>query len=83
MSRGGILTEKKTSDAQIKASRKWEEKNPDRKRYIRYRSNARTFVRHWAKKEDMEELLEIYKNENKNASEDENKNAKETEDDKD
>lgn len=61
------MTEKKTSDAQVKASRKWEEKNPDRKRYIRYRSNARTFVRHWANEEDLQELIEIYKKENPNA----------------
>ena len=61
------MTENKTSNAQIKASRRWEEKNYDRKRYIRYRSNARTFVRHWANDEDIEELLEIYKKENPNA----------------
>ena len=64
------MTEKKTSDAQIKASRRWEEKNPDRKRYIRYRSNARTFVRHWADKEDLQELMEIFENENENSKKD-------------
>lgn len=56
------MTEKKTSEAQIRATRKWEEKNPERRKYIRYRSNARTFVRHWATKEDFEELEEIFKN---------------------
>ena len=61
------MTENKTSDAQARASRKWEEKNPDRKRYLRYRSNARTFVRHWADEEDMQELIEIYKKENENS----------------
>ncbi len=61
------MTEKKTSDAQVKASRKWEEKNPDRKRYIRYRSNARTFVRHWADEEDLKELIDIFWDENPNA----------------
>ena len=55
------MTEKKTSEAQIRATRKWEEKNPERRRYIRYRSNARTFVRHWATQEDFEELEEIFK----------------------
>ena len=60
------MTESKTSDAQIRASRKWEEKNPERKRYLRYKSNARTFVRHWADDEDMQELIDIYKEENKN-----------------
>lgn len=61
------MTESKTSDAQIRASRRWEEKNPERKRYLRYKSNARTFVRHWADDEDLQELIEIYKEENKNA----------------
>lgn len=61
------MTKKKTSEAQVRASRKWEKNNKERASYIRNRSVARTFVRHWAKKEDMEELLEIYKNENKNA----------------
>ena len=56
------MTEKKTSEAQIRATRKREENNPERRRYIRYRSNARTFVRHWATQEDFEELEEIFKN---------------------
>lgn len=64
------MVDYKTSEAQRKASRNWEEKNPDRKRYIRYRSNARTFVRHWADDEDMQELIDIYKEENKNAKKD-------------
>ena len=55
------MTEKKTSEAQIRATRKREEKNPERRKYIRYRSNARTFVRHWATQEDFEELEEIFK----------------------
>lgn len=57
----------KVSEAQRRATKNWEENNPERKRYLRYRSNARTFVRHWAKKEDMQELMEIFNNENKNA----------------
>ena len=61
------MTESKVSEAQRRATKRWEERNPDKKRYLRYRSNARTFVRHWADKEDMDELLEIYKNENPNA----------------
>lgn len=56
------MTEKKTSEAQRRATKKWEEKNPERKRYLRYRSSARTFVRHWATKEDFEKLEEIFKN---------------------
>ena len=58
------MTEGKASEAQRRATKKWEEQNPKQKRYLRYRSNARTFVRHWADDEDIEELLEIYENEN-------------------
>ena len=61
------MTDSKVSEAQRRATKKWEERNPDKKRYLRHRSNARTFVRHWAVDEDVEELLEIYKNENPNA----------------
>ena len=57
----------KTSEAQRRATRNWEKRNPERKRYLRSRSNARTFVRHWAVDEDVAELLEIYKNENPNS----------------
>ena len=60
------MTENKTSKAQIKANRNWEKNNPERAKYIRNRSVARTFVRHWAVDEDMEELLEIYRRENPN-----------------
>lgn len=61
------MADKKTSDAQIKASRKWERENPEKARFIRYRTGARTFVRHHASKEDMEELNRIFKEENPNA----------------
>lgn len=61
------MAKNKTSDAQIKASRNWEKNNKKRASYIRNRSVARTFVRHWAVEEDIDELLEIYKNENPNA----------------
>ena len=57
----------KTSEAQRRATKKWEKRNPERKRYLRSRSDARTFVRHLADDEDVAELLEIYKNENPNA----------------
>ena len=61
------MTKKKTSEAQRRAIKKWEEKNPERKRYLRYRTTARTFVRHWATDADIADLLEIYKNENPNS----------------
>ena len=39
------MTEKKTSDAQIKASRAWEERNKEKVRIDRYKRSARLFVR--------------------------------------
>lgn len=56
------MEKKKVSEAQKRATKKWEQENPERRRYLRYRSNARTFVRHWATEEDFEELEKIFKN---------------------
>ena len=57
--------ENKTSNAQRRATKKWEQNNPEAKRYLRVRSNARTFARKYAKSlEEVEELVEIFKNEN-------------------
>ena len=61
------MTDSKVSEAQRRATKNWEKNNPERKRYLRYRSNARTFVRHWAVDADVAKLLEIYKRENPNA----------------
>ena len=65
------MTDSKVSEAQRRATKKWEEQNPEQKRYLRYRSNARTFVRHWAIDEDIDGLLEIYKKENPNSKKEE------------
>ena len=58
------MTEGKVSEAQRRATKKWEKNNPERKRYLSYRSSARTFVRHWSTNEDFKELVEIFENEN-------------------
>lgn len=62
------MNENKTSDAQIRAVRNWEKNNADKVKYIRYKSFAKTFARLWADDEDMEEVLEVYKNENPNCN---------------
>ena len=54
------MKKNKVSEAQRRATKKWERENPERKRYLRYRSNARTFVRYWATEEDFEELKKIF-----------------------
>lgn len=59
--------EVKTSEAQLRATRAWERKNPEKTKIMRYKRTARTYFRHYANNEDVEELLEIYKTENPNA----------------
>ena len=56
----------KTSEAQRRAVKRYKKRNPERTRITRYRTNARTFARHYATKEDMENLMEVFKKENKN-----------------
>lgn len=46
----------KTSDAQRKASRAWEEKNRAKARKDGYRRTARLFIRSHAQEEDLQEL---------------------------
>lgn len=65
------MTENKASDAQARASRKWEENNKEYARKKSYFRTAKTYARKHATRKDMEELMEIFENENKNASEDE------------
>lgn len=54
----------KVSEAQKKASRKYEELNREKTRINNYRRTARLFVKLYATEEDMQELIRIY-NENK------------------
>ena len=63
------MTNKKTSEAQRRANSKWRKNNKEQNRLLSYRSTARTFVRHYADDEDIEELLGIYKKENPNSKE--------------
>jgi len=59
--------DKKTSEAQRRATKKWEKNNPEKVKYLRNRTAARTFARHYADREDMKELMEIFEKENENA----------------
>ncbi|QCQ04112.1 hypothetical protein FAX13_05655 [Ligilactobacillus animalis] len=49
---------KKTSQAQLDASNRWNEKNKERKYYLAKRSMARSYCR-VATKEDLEALIEF------------------------
>ena len=52
------VTEKKTSDAQLKASRKWQEKNKEQMKHVRNRSGAKGYIKN-ASLEELEELEQL------------------------
>lgn len=51
---------KKTSEAQIKATRAWESRNKEKTKIDSYRRTARLFIRNYATVEDMKELIRIF-----------------------
>lgn len=46
-------------------NKRWAEKNKEHKRYLSYRTTARTFIRKYAKPEDLQELKELIKEKEK------------------
>ncbi|EAG8241331.1 hypothetical protein B5P02_00945 [Listeria monocytogenes] len=50
------MTEKTTSDAQLKANKVWQDKNKEHANYLKSRSAARSFIKKKATLEDLEEL---------------------------
>ena len=55
------MANKKTSESQVNASRRWEQRNPERAKYIRYRTGARNFLRNHATEEDLQEMEQLIK----------------------
>lgn len=55
---------KKTSEAQIRATRNYEKRNREQTRINGYKRTARLFVKTYATEEDMKELNEIFKKNN-------------------
>ena len=53
------MAENKTSEAQLKAGKKWNDKNKDKQRVYRYRSYARKFIRDLATDDDLKELRKM------------------------
>ena len=53
------MTEKKTIEAQNRATKKWGDKNKDKQRIYRYRSYARKYVRDIATLDDLKELSQM------------------------
>ena len=48
------------SEAQKRAQKKYDDKNREKTRLNNYRRSARLFVRKYATREDMEELIKIF-----------------------
>ncbi|EAD3615055.1 TPA_asm: hypothetical protein GYV56_15495, partial [Listeria monocytogenes] len=53
------MTEKTTSDAQLKANKEWQSKNKEHANYLKSRSAARSFIKNKATLEDLEELEKL------------------------
>ena len=51
---------------QVEYNRRWAEKNKERRRYLSYRSSARSFIRNYASQEDLEELKDLIEKQKKN-----------------
>lgn len=61
------MSKNKSSKAQARASRRWEENNKEYARKKSYFRTAKTYARKHATREEMEELMEIFENENENS----------------
>lgn len=55
----------KVSEAQKRASKKWDRKNKSRRQYINKRSITRNFIKKEAVKEDLDEFKILMKNREK------------------
>ncbi|MCD7609619.1 hypothetical protein KYE14_08165 [Listeria monocytogenes] len=53
------MTEKTTSDAQLKANKEWQSKNKEHANYLKSRSAAHSFIKNKATLEDLEELEKL------------------------
>ncbi|HEM1440015.1 hypothetical protein ORY89_06600 [Listeria monocytogenes] len=53
------MTEKTTSDAQLKANKEWQNKNKEHANYLKSRSAARSFIKKKATLKDLEELEKL------------------------
>ena len=47
-------------------NRRWAEKNRERRRYLSFKATAKTFIRHYAEPEDLQDLKELIKEKEKN-----------------
>lgn len=50
------MNDKKTSDAQLRATKNWQSKNKEHANYLKSRSSTRSFIKKKATLQDLEEL---------------------------
>ena len=60
------IKEYKTTEAQRRAVKNNKKRNREQTKINSYKSSARTFVRHYATREELKELIEIFEKENPN-----------------
>ena len=60
------MADLKTTEAQRRASRNYDKRNPEKTKVENYRRSARTFFRHHATQDDIDDLIDIFKRENPN-----------------
>ncbi|ECR2341163.1 hypothetical protein F1F77_14940 [Listeria monocytogenes] len=53
------MTNKTTSDAQLKANKEWQSKNKEHSNYLKSHSAARSFIKNKATLEDLKELEKL------------------------
>lgn len=47
------------TQAQMRATRRYAKRHPEKNRLYQYRSNAKTFIKHYADKDDLDKLISL------------------------
>ena len=47
------------TQAQMRDTRRYKKRHPEKNRLYQYRSNARTFIKHYANKDDLTKLIAL------------------------
>ena len=47
------------TQAQMRATRRYKKRHPEKNKRYQYRSNAKTFIKHYADKDDLDKLISL------------------------
>lgn len=47
------------TQAQMRATKRYKKRHPEKNKLYQYRSNARTFIKHYADKDDLDKLISL------------------------